>query len=145
MVLCSSEQASLLLQKIGLVAQLVPCAEERVFCEWVTTLWVPYEDALCIANHRKIRVLHSACCFSVDHLLLSQLWKAIAPVWSDSNNWLTPNQTICSSFYNNIWHLFKFYSTALRHCMTVQQNFLHPWMKKEFVINLVDQCINSFL
>jgi len=58
LVSCSSEQASLLLQWIGLVAQLVPCAEKRVFREWVMTLWVPYEDTLCVANCRQIRVLH---------------------------------------------------------------------------------------
>jgi len=57
MVPCFSEQASLLLQQIGLVAQLVPCAKERIFREWVTTLWVPHEDALCIANCRQIRAL----------------------------------------------------------------------------------------
>jgi len=25
--------------------------------DWVTTLWVPYEDTLCVANYRQIRVL----------------------------------------------------------------------------------------
>jgi len=59
MVRCCSEQASLLLQRAGLVAQPVPCAEKRSFREWVTTLWVPHEDVLCVANCRQIRALHS--------------------------------------------------------------------------------------
>ena len=51
------------------VAQLVLCAEKRVFREWVTTLWVPHEDTLCIANCRQIRALHFivACCQETGH------------------------------------------------------------------------------
>jgi len=45
MVRYSSELASLPLWRVGLAAQLVPCAEKRIFREWVTTMWVPYEDA----------------------------------------------------------------------------------------------------
>jgi len=47
-----------------LVAQLVPHAEKRVFREWVTTLWVPCGDALCVANYRQIGVLHNSSSFS---------------------------------------------------------------------------------
>jgi len=41
---------------VGLVATRQH-AEKRIFREWVTTLWVPHEDTLCIANCRQIRAL----------------------------------------------------------------------------------------
>jgi len=74
------------LWRVGLVA-LVRCAEKRVLCEWVTTLWVPHEDALCVANYRQIRALQPLSFAALELLIVSPclrsapslIWKEIDP------------------------------------------------------------------
>jgi len=122
---CSSEQASLLLQQTGLAAQLVPCAEKRIFREWVTTLWVPHEDTLCVANHRQIRVLHFGPKTANSNKTSQGLWI----------NW--KNLTFEKRFFDKEMHVHQNWCSVMK-CL-----LMHWWMKSISVEFSIFSCLTS--